>query len=299
MSDQEKVVNETEKEEIEQEIPESTDVAEEITEPQSDSEVVFEIAENKSLKDKIKNIFSKKYIRIIAIILAVAIVAGTIGAIISHNSCSRDIRDCEIKLDGTVYRLPTTLNSFTKKGWFFEDGKQKEYELVESKDYETYDLKNDKEESIVVLLYNPANIDLEARDCLLVVVGYQYSPSSEKGTKPGFYKLSKGIKLGESTYNDVLNAYGMSDNSSDETYNSYGSFYSSGSSSSALERFAGNASIRNVTKKIIYNEKESDSGVLIGFDKDGFANLALVYRTSQDKEIEILNKFSSYSKTRI
>lgn len=59
MSDQEKVVNETEKEEIEQEIPESTDVAEEITEPQSDSEVVFEIAENKSLKDKIKNIFSK------------------------------------------------------------------------------------------------------------------------------------------------------------------------------------------------------------------------------------------------
>lgn len=59
MSDQEKVVNETEKEEIEQEIPESTDVAEEITEPQSDSKVVFEIAENKSLKDKIKNIFSK------------------------------------------------------------------------------------------------------------------------------------------------------------------------------------------------------------------------------------------------
>lgn len=34
-------------------------VAEETTEPQSDSKVVFEIAENKSLKDKIKNIFSK------------------------------------------------------------------------------------------------------------------------------------------------------------------------------------------------------------------------------------------------
>lgn len=44
MSDKEKVVNETEQEEIEQKIPESTDVAGEITEPQSENEVVFEIA---------------------------------------------------------------------------------------------------------------------------------------------------------------------------------------------------------------------------------------------------------------
>lgn len=125
-----------------------------------------------------------------------------------------DWESFSIQINDNVYSLPAPLSDFLKNGWMISD-EDAGLQLPGRDDYKGYDsswitLTNTKEQSIDVIVYNTQEQTIDITQGIVGRVSVIYGNYEFAGTE---LRIPGGLMLGWSTRDDVLQLYGMPDES--------------------------------------------------------------------------------------
>ena len=122
----------------------------------------------------------------------------------------KDWHSYTLKINDVIYELPVSIHRFLENGWHIEDsaslilkGNDGPYG---SYDYKRIDLISDSDQTLSVTVYNTSEDDIALIDGIvggisMIYGNYDFAPKDSI--------LPSGLYLGISTYEDVLDSYGV------------------------------------------------------------------------------------------